>query len=132
MSDFAKYKTIVVDDMAVMRKIIIKVLKDMGFSEILEAENGKVALDALNEAHSSGAPVNFIVSDWNMPEMTGIELLGEVRKSETLKKTPFLMVTAEGEKDNLVMAIKAGVSNFIVKPFTPDTLKEKIEKVLVK
>lgn len=132
MSDFAKFKTMVVDDMAVMRKIIIKVLKEMGFSDIVEAENGKVALDAIKQAHGSGSPIHFVVSDWNMPEMSGIELLGELRGSAEFKKLPFLMVTAEGEKDNLVMAIKAGVSNFIVKPFTPDTLKDKISKVLIK
>jgi two-component system chemotaxis response regulator CheY len=117
-------KVLVVDDFATMRRIVKGVLKQLGFSNIVEAEDGTAALDALKKEK-----VGLIVSDWNMPKMTGLDLLKAVRSDEGLKETPFIMVTAEGQKENVIEAVKAGVSNYIVKPFTPETFSEKLEKV---
>ncbi len=117
-------KVLVVDDFATMRRIVKGVLKQLGFTSILEAEDGSAALDALKKEK-----VGLIVSDWNMPKMTGLDLLKAVRVDENLKETPFIMVTAEGQKENVIEAVKAGVSNYIVKPFTPETFSEKLEKV---
>jgi len=117
-------KVLVVDDFATMRRIIKGVLKQLGFKEIIEAEDGTAALEELRKEK-----VGLIVSDWNMPKMTGLDLLKAVRSDESLKDIPFIMVTAEGQKENVLEAVKAGVSNYIVKPFTPETLSEKLEKV---
>ncbi len=122
-------KVIVIDDMMTMRKIITKMLKNMGFSNIQEADDGATAWPMIEEAHASGEPFQFIVSDWNMPKMSGLDLLIKIRATEEMKATPFLMITAEAEQSNVVKVVQAGVSNFIVKPFKPDTLKEKIEKI---
>ena len=118
-------KVLVVDDFSTMRKIIKNNLKSLGFNNILEAENGHKALDELNKN-----TVGLIIADWNMPVMTGIELLKAVRGDAGLKNIPFIMVTAEGQKDYVIKAAEAGVSNYIVKPFTPDTFREKLQKVL--
>ena len=118
-------KVLVVDDFSTMRKIVKNNLKGMGFSNIIEAENGQKALEELKKES-----VGLIISDWNMPVMTGIELLKAVRGDAGLKSIPFIMVTAEGQKDNVMEAAKAGVSNYVVKPFTPDTFSEKLQKVL--
>jgi two-component system chemotaxis response regulator CheY len=117
-------KVLVVDDFATMRRIVKGVLKQLGFSSIIEAEDGSGALETLKNEK-----VGLIVSDWNMPKMTGLDLLKAVRGDDDLKGIPFIMVTAEGQKDNVVEAVKAGVSNYIVKPFTPETFSEKLEKV---
>ncbi len=117
-------KVLVVDDFATMRRIVKGVLKQLGFSNIVEAEDGTAALDVLKKEK-----VGLIVSDWNMPKMTGLDLLKAVRSDEGLQGTPFIMVTAEGQKENVIEAVKAGVSNYIVKPFTPETFSEKLEKV---
>ena len=117
-------KVLVVDDFATMRRIVKGALKQLGFKDIIEAEDGKAAFDELKKEK-----VGLIVSDWNMPNMTGLELLKAVRGDDGLKDIPFLMVTAEGQKDNVVEAIKSGVSNYVVKPFTPDTFSEKLQKV---
>jgi two-component system chemotaxis response regulator CheY len=117
-------KILVVDDFSTMRRIIKNILKQIGFTDIDEAENGQVALSKINDNN-----YDLVVSDWNMPEMTGIELLKAVRASEAIKDTPFLMVTAEAKKENVVEAVKAGVNNYIVKPFTAEVLQEKIEKI---
>ena len=117
-------KVMVVDDFATMRRIVKGVLKNLGFNNIIEAENGK---DAFTELKKES--VGLIVSDWNMPNMTGLELLKAVRGDKDLKDTPFIMVTAEGQKENVVEAVKAGVNNYIIKPFTPETFQEKLEKV---
>lgn len=117
-------KILVVDDFATMRRIVKGVLKQLGFSEIIEADDGKTALEELKKDR-----IGLIVSDWNMPNMTGLELLKEVRADAGLKDIPFLMVTAEGQKENVVEAVQAGVSNYIVKPFTPETFSAKLEKV---
>ncbi|RZD16244.1 MAG: response regulator [Candidatus Acididesulfobacter guangdongensis] len=117
-------KILVVDDFSTMRRIIKNILKQIGFSDIDEAENGQVALSKLNDNS-----YDLVVSDWNMPEMTGIELLKAVRATDGIKDIPFLMVTAEAKKENVVEAVKAGVNNYIVKPFTAEVLQEKIEKI---
>jgi len=117
-------KILVVDDMATMRRIIKGLLEQLGFKNIDEAEDGKVALQKLKSSK-----YDFVVTDWNMPNMTGLELVQEIRKDPELKHLPVLMVTAEAKKENVLMAIKAGVNNYIVKPFTAEVLKEKIEKI---
>lgn len=115
---------LIVDDFATMRRIIKGVLKQLGFSNLIEAEDGEAALKELRKEK-----VGLIVSDWNMPNMTGLELLKAVRADSGLKGIPFLMVTAEGQKENVIQAVQAGVSNYIVKPFTPETFNAKLEKI---
>ncbi|MCS6304553.1 MAG: chemotaxis response regulator CheY [Nitrospira sp.] len=117
-------KILVVDDMVTMRRIVKNILKQLGFANVEEAENGQEALQKL-QADSYG----FVVSDWNMPVMTGIDMLRAIRADEKLKTIPVLMVTAEAQQSNLVEAVQAGVSNYIVKPFTAETLQEKIAKI---
>ncbi|MFP4036901.1 MAG: chemotaxis response regulator CheY [Desulfobacteraceae bacterium] len=117
-------KVLVVDDFATMRRIVKGVLKQLGFSNIIEAEDGTGAMDVLRKEK-----IGLVVSDWNMPKMTGLDLLKAIRADEDLKSTPFIMVTAEGQKENVIEAVKAGVDNYIVKPFTPETFSEKLEKV---
>ena len=117
-------KILVVDDMVTMRRIVKNILKQLGFANVEEAENGQEALQKL-QADSYG----FVVSDWNMPVMTGIDMLRAIRADEKLKTTPVLMVTAEAQQSNLVEAVQAGVSNYIVKPFTAEILQEKIAKI---
>lgn len=129
MSLDTSLKVLVVDDMGTMRKIIKKMLKEIGYSNIEEAEDGKPAWQMIQEAHDANVPYQFIVSDWNMPGMTGIDLLKHVREHEGMGKVPFLMVTAEAEQANVVIAVKAGVSNYIVKPFNKVTLEDKIKKI---
>jgi len=115
---------LIVDDFATMRRIIKGVLKQLGFSNLFEAEDGDAALKELRREK-----IGLIVSDWNMPNMTGLELLKAVRADNNLKSIPFLMVTAEGQKENVIQAVQAGVSNYIVKPFTPETFNAKLEKI---
>ncbi len=122
-------KTIVIDDMMTMRKIITKMLKSIGFTNVQEADDGATAWPMIEAAQNAGEPFEFIVSDWNMPKMSGLDLLIKIRATEGIKDTPFLMVTAEAEQSNVVKVVQAGVSNFVVKPFKPDTLKEKISKI---
>lgn len=117
-------KILVVDDMVTMRRIVKNILKQLGFADVDEAENGQEALQKLR-ADTFG----FVVSDWNMPVMTGIDLLRAIRADDKLKAIPVLMVTAEAQQSNLVEAVQAGVSNYIVKPFTAETLQDKIAKI---
>jgi len=117
-------KVLVVDDFATMRRIVKNVLKQIGFTHIVEADDGTTALGVLKENR-----VDLIISDWNMPKMTGLDFLKTVRGDESTKDIPFVMVTAEAQKDNVLQAVQAGVSNYIVKPFTADTVKEKLAKV---
>ena len=118
-------KILVVDDFPTMRRIVKTLLKQNGFSNFTEAEDGVQAMKLL-ESHGD---FEFIVSDWNMPNMNGLELLKTVRATPKLKHLPFLMVTAEAEKENIIEAVKSGVSNYVVKPFTGQTLKEKLDKI---
>ena len=117
-------KILVVDDMSTMRRIVKNILKQLGFNNLEEAENGQEALTKL-KADTYG----FVVSDWNMPVMMGIDMLRAIRADESLKKIPVLMVTAEAQKENLMEAMQAGVSNYVVKPFTAETMQDKINKI---
>jgi two-component system chemotaxis response regulator CheY len=117
-------KILVVDDMTTMRRIVKNILKQLGFAKVEEAENGQEALQKLRAER-----FDFVVSDWNMPVMTGIDMLRAIRADAQLKAIPVLMVTAEAQQANLVEAIQAGVSNYIVKPFTAETMQEKLLKI---
>jgi len=114
-------KFLVVDDSSTMRRIIKNSLKRIGYEDIMEASNGKEGLELYKEAH-------IVLTDWNMPEMDGLEFVKRVRQENTT--IPILMVTTNAAKDDIVEALKNGVNNYIVKPFTPETLKEKVEAVL--
>lgn len=122
-----RMKVLVVDDFATMRKIVRNILKQIGFEDITEAEDGSVALRLLKNE-----PVGLVVTDWNMPNMSGLDLLREIRQNPRTAKIPVLMVTAEGLKDNVLEAVKAGVNNYVVKPFTAEVLQEKIETIFKK
>ena len=117
-------RILIVDDMATMRKIIKSLLNQLGYTNIDEAENGKEALAKLKQSK-----YDLVLLDWNMPEMDGITLLQEIRKDPQLKDIPVIMVTAEAKKENVLLAIQSGANNYIVKPFTAETLKDKLEKV---
>lgn len=119
-----KMKVLVVDDFSTMRRILKNVLKQIGYSDIEEAEDGNSALARLRQGG-----FGLVVSDWNMPNMTGLDLLKAIRADNALNNMPVLMVTAEAKKENVMDAIKAGVNNYVVKPFTADVLKDKIEKI---
>ncbi|MBX7143501.1 MAG: chemotaxis response regulator CheY [Oligoflexia bacterium] len=118
---------LVVDDFSTMRRIVKTCLKQIGFENITEAEDGQVALGKLQ-----AQDFKLIISDWNMPNMMGIDLLRAVRGDTKLKALPFLMVTAEAQKENVIEAAKAGVSNYIIKPFTADQLQQKLESIFTK
>ncbi|NCN27160.1 response regulator [bacterium] len=120
---------LVVDDMMTMRKLVSKSLKEIGFANFTEAKDGA---DAFEKLKAATPPVGMIVSDWNMPNSTGLDLLKRVRSSEQFKSLPFILVTAEAEKAQIIEAVQAGVSNYVVKPFTTDALKAKIEAVYKK
>jgi two-component system chemotaxis response regulator CheY len=115
---------LVVDDAATMRRIIRSLLRELGLKNVREAEDGEMALAELKRQKA-----DLVVSDWNMPKMTGIELLRAIRQDGALKDTPVLMVTAESKKENIIEAIQAGVNNYIVKPFNSKTLEEKLGKI---
>jgi len=117
-------KVLVVDDFSTMRRIIKNLLKQIGYVNIDEAEDGADAYSKIENGD-----YGFIISDWNMPNMDGLELLGKIRSNDKLKHLPLLMVTAEAEKEKVISAIQAGVNNYIVKPFTAEILKEKMDKV---
>lgn len=115
---------LVVDDSSTMRRIIINTLNKLGYQEIVEASNGREGMDRVGSAE-----IDMVITDWNMPEMNGIEFIRALRSHDKTKETPVLMVTTNAAKDDIVEALRAGVNNYIVKPFTPDTFKEKIEAV---
>ncbi|WP_200918207.1 chemotaxis response regulator CheY [Jeongeupia sp. HS-3] len=117
-------RILVVDDFSTMRRIVRNLLKELGFANVEEAEDGQIALQKLKNT-----TYDFIVTDWNMPNMTGIELLRAVRADPQLKHLPVLMVTAEAKKENIIEAATAGASGYIVKPFTAATLDEKLKKI---
>lgn len=122
-----KMKILVVDDFSTMRRIVKNILKQLGYENIDEAEDGAQAYSKLQAGN-----YDFVVSDWNMPNMDGLELLKKIRSDERLKAMPVLMVTAEAEKDKVITAIQAGVNNYVVKPFTAEVLKEKMDRVYEK
>lgn len=125
-------KFLVVDDFATMRKIIKKVLSELGYTNVEEADDGKNALPMLQAAQTSGQPFQFVLSDWNMPGMTGIDLLKACKADPKLKMLPFMLITAESEQKNIIEAAQAGVSDYVVKPFNAVTLKGKLEKIWAK
>ncbi|GBG12863.1 two-component system, chemotaxis family, response regulator CheY [Novimethylophilus kurashikiensis] len=120
-------KFLVVDDFSTMRRIVRNLLKELGFTNVDEAEDGAVALTKLK-----GGNFEFVVSDWNMPNMTGIELLKAIRADAELKHLPVMMVTAEAKKENIIAAAQAGANGYVVKPFTAATLEEKLNKIFEK
>lgn len=117
-------KILIVDDFSTMRRIIKNLLRDLGFTNTIEADDGLTALPILK-----AGGIDFLVTDWNMPGMQGIDLLKTVRADETLSSLPVLMVTAETKREQIIEAAQAGVNGYIVKPFTAVTLKEKIDKI---
>lgn len=119
-------KLLVVDDSSTMRRIIKNTLQRLGYEDILEAEHG---VEAWNQMCTIEG-INVLITDWNMPEMNGLELVKKVRAEDKYKDIPIIMVTTEGGKSEVITALKAGVNNYIVKPFTPQVLKEKLEVVL--
>jgi two-component system chemotaxis response regulator CheY len=124
-----KTKFLIVDDFSTMRRIVRNLLKELGYTNADEAEDGVVALQKLE---SMATEFNFVVSDWNMPNMDGLTLLQKIRSSPQLKHLPVLMVTAEAKKENIIAAAQAGASGYVVKPFTAATLAEKLEKIFEK
>ncbi|WP_452312084.1 chemotaxis response regulator CheY [Marinospirillum alkalitolerans] len=117
-------KILIVDDFATMRRIIKNLLRDLGFNNTHEADDGQTAIPMLNTGN-----FDFVVTDWNMPGMTGFDLLKHIRADPDLKDLPVLMVTAESKKEQIIAAAQAGVNGYIVKPFTAAVLKEKIDKI---
>ncbi len=117
-------KILVVDDFSTMRRIIKNLLRDLGFNNVVEADDGKTALPILKQGG-----IQFLVTDWNMPEMTGIDLVKTVRADPNLSGIPILMVTAEAKREQIIAAAQAGVNGYVVKPFTAAVLKEKIDKI---
>jgi len=122
-----KDKILIVDDFVTMRRIVRNLLKQLGYENISEAEDGEQAFAKLKEGG-----FKFVVSDWNMPNLDGLGLVQKIRSDPNFSTMPFLMITAEAEKEKVVEAIKAGVNNYIVKPFTAEILKEKMDKIFDK
>ena len=118
-------KILIAEDFATMRRIIKNVLRQAGYKQIIEADDGATALRKLKSDD-----IGLVIADWNMPNMTGLDLLKAMRNDDTLKDIPFLMVTAEAKKDNIIEAIQSGANNYLVKPFKPDMLREKIDQIL--
>ena len=114
-----------VDDSPTMRRIVVNALKTFGFEDVVQAEDGQDGMNKLKEEK-----VDFVITDWNMPNMTGLELIKAIRSDEDLKHLPILMVTTRGLKQDIIEALKAKANNYVVKPFTPQVLKEKITAVL--
>jgi two-component system, chemotaxis family, chemotaxis protein CheY len=127
VADPSKIRFLVVDDFSTMRRIVRNLLKELGFTNVDEAEDGAVALQKLK-----GGGFDFVVTDWNMPNMDGLTLLQSVRADPVLKPLPVLMITAEAKKENIIAAAQAGASGYIVKPFTAATLNEKLTKIFEK
>lgn len=120
-------KFLVVDDFPTMRRIVMSLLKELGYTNLTEAENGAEGLAKLRSSH-----FDFVVSDWNMPVMDGLTMLQHIREDAALKYLPVLMVTAEAKKENIIAAAQAGASGYVVKPFTAATLQEKLAKIFEK
>ncbi len=122
-----KTKFLVVDDFSTMRRIVRNLLKELGYSNVDEAEDGAMALSKLKNEN-----FDFVISDWNMPNMDGLEMLKQIRADAAIAKLPVLMVTAEAKKENIIAAAQAGASGYVVKPFTAATLDEKLGKIFEK
>lgn len=128
----AKYNFLVVDDFFTMRRILASLLKELGYGHIREAEDGEKALHLLQSKRGDAEPIDFIITDWNMPIMDGLALLKAIRQDICLRHLPVLMVTAEAKEENVIAAAQAGADGYIVKPFNSATLKKKLDKILVK
>lgn len=124
MSLSSEARILIVDDFATMRRIIKNILKQLGYSVVDEADDGNMALAKLKSAK-----FDFVITDWNMPNMSGLDLIKAIRADPHLKATPILMVTAEAMKENIIEAVKAGVNNYVVKPFTAEVMKDKMAKI---
>lgn len=122
-----KMKFLIVDDFSTMRRIVRNLLKELGFTNVEEAEDGQIALQRLQAGDT-----DFVITDWNMPNMDGLVLLQTIRKTDSLKHLPVLMITAEAKKENIIAAAQSGASGYIVKPFTGATLNEKLQKIFEK
>ena len=131
MSD-NKVKILVVDDFEMVRVMLKNALNDLGFHNVEEAAHGKLALSMLLEADVIGDPFGIVFCDWTMPEMTGIEVLETCRSTDAFKDLPFVMVTAESEQESVVRAIKAGATDYLIKPISPELLEKKVHKILSK
>lgn len=125
-------KILLVDDFEIVRRVIRDSLEKIGLTTIEEADDGLKAMAMLNSALQSGTPYSIVFCDWNMPGMTGLEVLIECRKSESFKTLPFVMVTAESEQDAMIAAIQAGATDYIIKPVTADVLQRKALRILAK
>jgi two-component system chemotaxis response regulator CheY len=124
--DKNKMSILIVEDFATMRRIMRSILREAGYPHVMEADDGMSALRKLR-----GERIDLVIADWNMPNMTGLDLLKVMRSDEALRGIPFLMVTAEGKKDNIIEAIQSGASSYLVKPFTPESFSQKIQEILV-
>lgn len=122
-------RILVLDDMMTMRKVVAKALKELGFTDIQDGADGNIGWEILN---SSNPPIQLVISDWNMPNCTGLDLLKKVRADQRFAKIPFVLLTAEAETHQVMAAMQAGVTNYIIKPFTPDTIKEKLTQAYKK
>lgn len=122
-------RILVIDDMTTMRKVVIKSLKEFGFTDFQEASDGNLGWEVLNQ---SSPPIQLIISDWNMPNCSGLDLLKKIRSDAKFRNLPFILLTAESESHQVMEAVRSGVSNYIVKPFTPPQLKEKIDQTYKK
>ena len=127
MSSDKKMRILVVDDFSTMRRIVKNILKQLGYTNVVDADDGTTAWEVLNKDN-----IDFVITDWNMPNMSGLELLKKIRNSEEFAAMPVLMVTAEAQQENIIEAVQAGVSNYIVKPFTADAIEQKIDKIFSK
>lgn len=122
-------KILVLDDMPTIRDLVKKQLRDMGYKNIVMGEDGVVGWQLINDAIDAGSPFDLIISDWMMPNMKGLEVLKLVRAHPRIEKTPFILLTSESERDQVTEAVLAGVSNYIVKPFSPKSFEEKLRAV---
>lgn len=130
MSEIKDQHFLVVDDSVNMRRILVRMLEGEGAASITQAGDGKKALMEVEESVKSGKPISFILLDWNMPTMTGIDFLRKLRTIPSFEKTPVVMISAEAQTENVVAAVKAGVSSYVVKPFVRDIVLKKINKIL--
>lgn len=130
--DGQKIRILIVDDFEIVRIMLKNALTGLGHTEIDEAEDGKIALQKIQAAQFEGKPYGMVFCDWNMPNMTGIEVLEAVRKNPNYAKLPIIMVTAEAEQKQVVQALRTGATDYIVKPIAPDVLEKKVTKILSK
>lgn len=123
-------KILLVDDFEMIRSLLKQALKQLGYTDLTEAVDGVDALEKITSAKDSGQPFDLVFLDWNMPKMTGIEVVQKCKSDDALKNIPFIMITAEREQKSVVTALKAGVSDYVIKPFSPRQLSSKIERIL--